>query len=541
MHLAGTRKHPHVVGNFDVERMGLRGLQIPRTVGSISLDGHNLVVRDMQVTFPSGSLELGGAVPFTLSPFGIGPGSVPVALNLAAKNIDLSVFRPLLPLGSEIAGTVDGNVAVMGTAGDPRLDGKLALAGGLLATPFEKVPLRNVTADVIFGKTDIHVRKLHADMGGGTLDAHGVARVSDLTQLSSDVAYGLKLTAKHARVDFPLYGAGTVDGSFRFSHAPRELPLFSGSLTLNDTNIPFSALYHPDTATEPPPLPFNFAFDVNAVAGRNVHVRSDNMDIATSGTVKVGGSLSNLVLDGSFDSSGGTLTYFNRIFRVIGGTVTFEPDMGIVPLLDARASTHVFDPGSLTGFADITLTMTGPVTNLTLGLDSDPSYDREQILALLLSAPQIGALLGSGTAAHPTATGGQLVGEEAFSVVNARFTQTLLAPLESAFGQALGLSNLNVDVDYTGGVNVTARKLLGKKVNAVYASGVSYPYRQSFGFELKPNNHTSAQMTIYQTLGQTGLGIANPTNFNAAANRLLLAQPSSGTNGFSFSFLQYWP
>jgi autotransporter translocation and assembly factor TamB len=538
LHIDGTRERPRVAGSFDVENAGIRGVAVPRVIGSLALDRNNVIVRNMEADFKNGRLAVTGAVPFTESPPAIGPGKAPVSFKIAAEHIDLSALQPLFPAESKVGGLLDGLLSVEGVASAPRLRGKLALDAGTLATPFEKTPLRNISARVSFGKTKVHLTELHADAGNGTLDAHGTATIADLMQLSADAAYNVTIDAKHAQLDLPAYGSGIADGTVTIEHKPRELPFVYGTMTANDAAVPFSALYRPSGAASVNPPGFDLALDIDTIAAHNVRVRSSNMDIGASGNVNVGGTLSDPKLNGVFTSNGGTLAYFNRVFRVVEGTVTFEPSLGIIPLMNARATTHVFDPNSITGATDITLTLNGSVTNLNIGLDSDPSYDRQQILALLLNEPQLGALLSGGTGVR-SASGNQVVGEEAFGLVDAQFTRALLTPLETAFGQALGLSNVNVNFNYGGAVNVSARKLLGKTVNAVYASDVSYPYRQSFGFEVKPNKETSAQLTFYQTLGQTGLGVVNATTIASSTNRVLLSQPLTGTNGFSFSFLQY--
>ena len=542
--ITGTRDHPHVIGGFDVEQAELGGVSVPSIVGSVGLDGHDAVLRDAELTLSKGSVALAGAIPFTVFPFGIGPSSAPVGLDLAVQNVDLGAFAPLLPLGSQIGGVLDGRMAVDGTAGAPRLRGELTLAQGSLLTPIDEAPLRNVSGKVDFGGSSIRLSAFHADAGTGTLDADGSAVVADLVHLTTNTRYAFKVRAAHATLDLPAFGDGIVDGTLTLSHAPGSTPLLAGSVTASDAVVPFSALYHPDAGIGlgggAAPVP-DLAFAIEAKAGRNVHVHSPNLDIGAKGSVMVGGTFAAPELVGEFTSTGGNLGYFNRVFRVIDGTVTFEPDLGIVPLLDARATTHVFDPASVTGSTDVTLTLTGPVTNLTIALDADEgNYDREQILALLLNAPELGTLIENGTVAR-SAGGDLMVGQEAFSVVNAQFTRTLLEPFESAFGQALGLSNLNFDLDYGGNVNVTARKLLGKSINAIYATNVSYPTRESFGFELRPNQYTSAQMTLYQTLGQTAVGQTGATYVGTTTNRTLLSVPSAGTNGFSFSFLRYLP
>jgi hypothetical protein len=291
-------------------------------------------------------------------------------------------------------------------------------------------------------------------------------------------------------------------------------------------------------------------------------VRSANVDIGARGDLHVGGSSTAPELDGGFVSTGGTITYFNTVFRLLDGTVTFGRDTGLIPTLDAHAVTHVIDPDPNTvrnvqGTADVTLALAGPVTNLTIGLSSDPAYERQQILGLLLGAPALGAsnlfgetkeqatLYGSnatanlapGVAEFRSPTGELSVAQEAFGVANAQFTRTLLAPIETTFAQAVGLSNFNVNVDYTGSVGVSARKVLGKKVNAVYGSTFGYPYRQTFGFELRPNDVTAAQVTVFETLGANGLSSLTPVSSITSTNnpKLSATQPSAGTAGFSLS------
>ncbi len=257
----------------------------------------------------------------------------------------------------------------------------------------------------------------------------------------------------------------------------------------------------------------------------------------------------------------------NTVFRLLDGTVSFDPNAGLVPTLDAHAITHVIDPDpnavrNSTGSADITLGLSGPVTNLTIALSSDPSYGRQQILGLLLDAPALGAtnLFGE-TSQSPTFYGststtgvapgvattrtqnGQLsVAQEAFGIANAQFTRTLLAPIETTFAGALGLSNIDVNVDLTGNVGLSARKPLGKKVNAIYATSFGYPYRQTFGFDYRPSSNVAAQVTVFQTLGAYGLNSLEPVGYVTTLNsRISSAQPSAGSVGFSIGLQRFFP
>jgi hypothetical protein len=281
--------------------------------------------------------------------------------------------------------------------------------------------------------------------------------------------------------------------------------------------------------------------------------------LGAQGNVKVGGTLAAPTLAGGFDSTGGTLTYFNTVFRLQQGTVAFQPDAGLIPVLVAQATTHLINPDpnperNPTGSADITLGVSGPVTSLSIALTSDPSYDRQQILGLLLSAPAIGAtnlfstqpgLLGPGQAPQPGLppgvtvpnASGLTVAQEAFGIVNAQFTRNLLAPLETAFGGALGLSSVNLTFDYTGAVGLTARKVLGKEINAVFGQSFGYPYRQTFGIEVRPSPATAFQLTLFQTYGQQDVLFPIVAG---SQTRAFAAQPAAGQSGFSFSFQRFF-
>jgi len=566
----GTRALPRVAGGFDVERAVVHGVTVPQALGQFSLRGRDVVLSGVEVNFATGTLALAGSVPLEISPFGFGSPQAAMALEAAATNIDLRNFAPLLPPGSVIAGRIDGRVGIGGTAGAPRLSGGLSLAAGSLRTPAETIPLDHLEARVGFSGHRIALQHLRLQAGGGTLTASGFAEVPDLVHPREDATYDFEARGQHVMLNFPAYGGGRMDGTLGLAQTAGSPPLVRGNLTLSDATIPFATLLGASggiggesTGAARP----NAVLDLALIADRNVRVRSANVDIGARGSVHVGGTLSAPVLAGAFTSTGGTLSYFNTVFRLVDGTVTFEPGLGVIPTLDARAITHVINPDPNTvrnaaGTADITLALTGPVNALSITLESSPAYGREQILGLLLNAPAFGAtnLFGE-TAQNPTyfgsantaslspsvvtgrnASGELSVAQEAFGVANAEFTRTLLAPFETTFAGALGLSNFNLNVDYTGNVGLSARKVLGKDVNAIYDTSFGYPYRQTFGFEVKPNEFEAAQVTVFQTLGAYNLDSLTPNGYLSTLNsKVRAAQPTSGSVGFSLSIQRLFP
>lgn len=570
--VTGVRFKPRFTGRFDLRDGSIRGVGVRQLGGLFSVRGRDLTVSGAQIALNKGTLALAGALPIVLDPLGIGPSSAPLDLVFTADAVDLADFAPLLPAGSRLGGALDGRLAVRGSVIDPELVGRMAVRSGLYGAAFDAVPLTDLSLGVSFLGNEATLDDLKATAGGGHLAARGHVQLVDLIRPQADARYGLEATASNLYFDVPALGRGTVDGKLTVAHDPGKMPRLSASATLADATIPFSAFLFaaandpaagpaaPDAAAK---AARDVALNLHLVADRNVRIRSANVDIGGRGSLNVSGTYQAPVLSGEFDSTGGTLTYFNTVFRVQQGTVVFAPADGIIPNLDALATTHVVDPDpvaarNLTGSADIDLAMTGPVTNLNIALSSNPSYDREQILGLLLNAPAVGATnLFSGTTLVPgqlsqpalppgvavtrPGTGEITVGQEAFGLANAQFTRALLAPVESQISEALGLTNLAVNVDYTGEVGVTARKVLGKTVDAIYGQSFAYPYRQTFGFEIKPSRTMAAQLTYFQTLGVQALGTQSPLIFGETANQRLNAQPLAGQSGFSFSLQRLLP
>ena len=257
------------------------------------------------------------------------------------------------------------------------------------------------------------------------------------------------------------------------------------------------------------------------------------LDIGVDGSVKLGGSLAAPTLAGAFNSTGGTLTYFDRAFRVQQGSVQFNAADGVLPTLHAVASTSVVNPDpdrarNPYGSADVTIRVDGRVPDFKIDLSSNPpGYTREEILALI--APFGGFVSGIGFSRQSMLARQQpngitplgavspipdvaisqrstiTVGQEAFNLLNAQFTAGLLSPFETTLSQGLGLSSINLTLGYYGNVGFTATRLLGKAVSAVYAVTFGIPQTQSFGLTVAPNPETSTTLSFFVQNGPTKL------------------------------------
>jgi hypothetical protein len=557
----GSAMKPRLQSLFDIEQATLHGVALPRVVGSFGVSGKGLEVSDAEIAFAKGRVTASGSLPLVLSPFAIGPGAAPLSLDLAADSVDLSSFTPLLPPKSHLQGMLDGTIALAGTPASPQLFGVLRLDGGAFSSPLESIPVQNAQSIL---RLNGRAAKLTAGatVGGGAVEFDGKASVANLTAIGTGTDYRLRASAKQAKFEVANFGHGTLDGGVSISHHGEGVPHVAGRLALSDAQIPFSAFLLPTAggAGVSDSLLARTTLGLQLSAGKNTRVHSGGIDLGVSGSALLSGTIGKPKLDGVFTSEGGSLAYLNHLFHVSSARVAFDPAEGINPQLAATAMTTTQNPDRNTvyntsGHVTITLHATGSLDRMNVALTSDPAYDRQQILGLLLDVPLLGAMqfqqpssssAGGGNGLNvPTASAnsGQFsVSEEAFSVVDAQLSQSLLAPLSSALGGAVGLSDLAVDFDRSGALALSARRHIAGNVYAFFRDSIGVPTKQSLGVDFAPNDATAVSVSLFQEQGVSTLG--TPSTLGAASSTLGTASSTVGgavTSGVSFSLSRRFP
>lgn len=571
MSIGGTLHAPTFAAGVDASNVDAFGVKIPSFVGQLQLHRHDLVVRNAEILFPQGRVAIAGSLPLQLQPFTFGPLTAPIAMDVVADNLDLAPFAPIMGNDTKLGGVLNGHIGVSGTVRNPRVFGQLAASGVSYESALETTPITQTVAQMTFEGTHATLDRMHAQMGSGTLDGSGSLNFGGGLE-GGPLGYAMAIVSHGAQVSLPQFGSGSVDSALSLVRTPGQLALLKGSATLYNAVMPFNSFLKfqnagPGTAA---PLPFDLGFDLALNAGKNVRVRGGGagifgLDISAQGNARLTGTLAEPKMAGRFSSAGGTLTYIDHSFKVEEGRVTFNPANGVVPDVYAVATTHVTNPDpnaarNPTGTADITVTVSGAVTSPKIAFQSNPpGYTDQQIIAMLLPLGGLvgpiqftdtGVILPAGQLAGAPAPGtgavlpdilvrrenGTLtIGQEAFNILNAQFTSGLLAPVESALSSTLGLSDVNLIVDYTGQFGINFRRLLARDFYAVYGTTFAVPVRQTFGFAYQPNAFTSAQFTMFVQQGPTPLFLA-PNQTLSTNPRVTAGQALQGQSGFTFLF-----
>ncbi|MGA9943597.1 MAG: translocation/assembly module TamB domain-containing protein, partial [Candidatus Cybelea sp.] len=536
LHVNGTLAQPQVRAAIVLQSLVHERFTIPRITGEMDASRHWVGVRNGEIDFEHGRALASAELPIHITASGVRPGDGAMSASLTAQAVELSNFLALLPKGTQLAGQIDGTVDASGTVAVPALHGSLALRDGAFGGPLlEKTPITAIGAELTFTGTQTNLQS-RATAGGGTLTLQGQASLANLHRIP-DSRFSVQGRSENVLFDLPGFFRGKLDAALSVVRDYAAIPQASGNVAISNARIPPNAFMTQQSGTQSrPPLP-NVAFrGVRIAAGNDVRVQSSNVDIGGTGDVALDGTLRAPRLRGNFNSTGGTLSFY-RTFNLEKGEVSFVPSSGVIPDINASATTFVANPATA-----IRLRVTGPATSLNLKMESQPPYSQEQILGLLVGAQNFGAVQG----VQSTGQGfnaSQMAGNLALGQLNTLFTRNVLQPFSSSLGGALGFTEVQLTTDIQAGLGISATKAFGA-VNAIFSQTFGLPRTTSFGLEANPGVCSGLRLIWFNSDGPTLLAIQQPQPL--ALNVLTLTPvttyvPNVGQSGVAFSYVRRLP
>ena len=534
--VGGTLAHPQVSDATTLDTLRYQNVTVPRVIADVDVAPASARVH-AQATLQHGTLTLQAAAP--LNGRFMPRRNARISGALAANRVALSNVASALPKGTKIDGTIDGDVRASGTLARPQLQGALDLANLTYSSDLERTPIVG-SGQIVFDGTDVHLRDTSARVGNGTVTFTGGMRLPRLSD-PSGATFNFGVVASDATFDAPQYYKGRIDSNLTIvGRAPNTVTL-GGTVTPSSARVPLTALYNPKTGGSSAPLPVKIAFNQFRVsAGNDVRVQSSNVDVGGSGSLALNGTLAAPQVSGSFVSTGGTVSFY-RTFVVDRARVDFDSSGGIIPRVNATATTYITDPEAM-----IRIHVTGPATMMNLGLQSDPTYDRAQILGLLAGAQEFGAVEGVNAGHGAPATPTSILSGMAEGQVNEVFTRNLLEPFSSALAGTLGLNDVQLTNVVGQGFGASAGKAFGRNLSGVFSESFGYPKRSSFSLEARPAIATALRATVYTVSGQKLFPLSQPpssSNLNdeVGLGSLMSMQMESGSNGVDFSYVRKFP
>jgi translocation and assembly module TamB len=289
-----------------------------------------------------------------------------IELNESDLSIIPNIFSDHTEWGS---GKTEGRVSVRGTLEEPRFYGNFAINEGILKFKYLHNPLDKINMAVNFAGDKIILENFSAVMGKGDLRAAGSIDLAGAV----GAGYKLEIKADKLGVASEIF-TGPVTCDFvvtPHTFRNRARPFVKGNIFLENilVNLPVVPQLSEGTS--------NLGLDVNIGTGEKVRLYNKYLyDMLLEGNLHITGSTAFPNIGGMVKVKRGTIKYLGSPFKVESAAATFPVPGSVIPHVTLTA-------GSRVSAIDISVGVTGPLTEMDVRLYSDPPLSQQEIFRLI--------------------------------------------------------------------------------------------------------------------------------------------------------------
>jgi translocation and assembly module TamB len=394
------RLRAHILAGEERIAVDLRevSLEIPSGVwrlarpAQIVREAHAITVTDLRLLSGDQSIIANGTF-----------GRAREALEVSLRNVSLGSFQPFTGAAiTELAGTLEADIVLRGTADAPQPAGELRLRDGRIGAKALGVTVRAIDLTAMLDPTRIRV-DLGAQADEGSLRAQGEIRLVDYQPDNLDVQVDLDhwplahTNRYQAKIDASVGAHGSLSGP----DVEGEITVVEASLR-PDISLPGSggppprdqtievvgednALKRDDagesveTADAETDVLKQTRLDLRVVIERDAWVKKDNSALELTGDVRIEKQrgTKDIALIGDVRVQRGWIYLYGRRFDPMQGVVTFTGGHEIDPTLDIVLESRV-------GKYRVRTIVTGTASQPQLSFESEPALEDADILALLM-------------------------------------------------------------------------------------------------------------------------------------------------------------
>ena len=302
--------------------------------------------------------------------------------------LDLRRFLAMAPGVRSLAGVLTGNVRASGMIGEPEVEGRLELAGGMLRLENDMLPeITGISAVVELGTERVTLQSLRATIAGGTLEAGGLF-VIESRELDFRVrgnAFPLvRNESLIMRANADLRAAGPMDRATISGSVSLVDSLFFRDIEILPIGTPFSV---PDAAELPkidvapptdavPELLAGWPLDVRLTTEEPLLIRGNLATGRVLVDLRVGGTLGDPRPAGQVRLLRGRAALPFATLAVPEAILTFTPANRLDPSIELRGTA---EPRPYT----VNIFAYGRLSDPQIVLSSNPPLPQHEIMTLL--------------------------------------------------------------------------------------------------------------------------------------------------------------
>ena len=425
----------------------------------ISLDKSVLKVQQFHLKGPKTDVQLSGGMDFNTT-------KNPLQLKVLA-NANLGTLQDVDEKFYS-SGDVSVIATVEGTFAQPALNGKIELKNA--SVNYADIPngLSNANGVILLSGTTASVRNLTAESGGGKISLSGFVGLSPRAVIYNLRANAQKVRTRYDNLSVTSNANITLTGSSRRS-------LISGNVSIQRVayssssdigSLLYSASSPPAVASTPSPSLANMRLDVNIVTASDVRIVTSyvqKLDLSSNLTLR--GTAAEPGMVGHITVTDGQLAFFGNTYNVNRGSVNFYDPLTIKPELD-------FSLETIAQGVDVTLGVTGPLSDMKLSYRSDPPLTFEQIAQLLATNT---TPFDPTIASHQPPAAQQSASQMGESAL---LSQAVASPLSSRLQRVFGLTQFKIDPSVAGSngqptAKVTLQQKIANNITFTYITDVT--------------------------------------------------------------------
>ena len=423
-------------------------------------------------------------------------------------NLNLRVLNGISP-DLFLTGAADVNVRVGGTYSQPRINGTAYLTNAS-ASPFiadQRLTISNVKGGIRFNNNQASIDQLTGMLGGGRVSVTGGLLLEGLTPSRVQ----LNVHGDDVTVPYPEHFRSTADLDLEIrgstTRGQQLATIISGTINLRRAEY-----------TEPIDLETlisrrreglieqggEFALAATAqfqdlrIEGRDALVVRNNLaETVGSVSLRINGPVKEPLVSGRITATTGTLSFRNQRHEIQRATIDLPGRLDADPILNIQTV------GEIQGY-DVITNITGPLTQPTVTVRSDPALPQADVVSLILTGQ-----LSSGE------TGTSALAQSGLGTAASLLTESLIsAPARRATDKLFGLNRFEIDplIGGRGGESPTARLTVGRQINKnlsiTYSTNVTSNQNQVLSVEYRVSNRLSF-VAQYEQGSTTGFSSRN--------------------------------
>jgi translocation and assembly module TamB len=318
---------------------------------------------------------------------------------------------------------------------DPQVTGRLQFDDAAVNIADFPNGISKAAGVIVFTGNRATIQTLRGETGGGKVDISGFIRYGGAAML-----FGLHASAEQVRVRYP-EGVSTVSDASLTLSGTTERSLLSGTVTVRRAGVNLHSDFSSVLARSAEPIKTpssrtgllgGIELDVQIQTAPDIQFQSSlTQDIQMEANLKLRGTLANPALLGRINITQGQVLFYGTKYTINQGSIAFYNPLKIDPVLNIDLETRVRG-------IDIILTVSGPLTHLSLTPRSDPPLQFGEIVALLA------------TGRTPTSDPTLLTQQSALPAFQqagptALLGQAIASPVSGRLQRFFGVSNLRID------------------------------------------------------------------------------------------------